>query len=428
VLTSRLYDHSLIVTLRNLRGNVRGAVFTEPLWGIPYNLYAPYVSVYMLALGLTDSQIGLIASIGLTCQIFWTLLSGAITDKFGRKRTTFITDIIAWSIPCLIWAFAQDFNAFLIAAIVNSTWRITHNSWLCLLVEGTEPRILVDVYSLIYISGLVAAFFAPLTSLLIAHYSLVPTMRGLYLLAFVMMTVKFITMNAMVEETEHGLDRMHATKHQSLFVIVGESRGVLQQILQSPATLVTGGLMIIVAIATLIHTTFWGVLVTEKLQVAPEYLALYSVARSVTMLLFYFTVMPKLRTVDARKPMVFGFAGLILSWTLLITIPPQSYWLLLAAVILEGCSIPTVSTLLDKLIATTVDPKERARVMAILYLVVLTCTAPFGWIAGQASQINRSLPFLINIILFLAGMLLAYLSSRRAVAAPAGAGTDGGMG
>jgi MFS family permease len=417
VLTSRLYDHSLIVTLRNLRGNVRGAVFTEPLWGIPYNLYAPYVSVYMLALGLTDSQIGLLASIGLACQIFWTMLSGAITDKFGRKRTTFFTDIVAWSIPCLIWAFAQDFNAFLLAAIVNSTWRVTHNSWLCLLVEGTDPNILVDVYSLIYIAGLMAAFFSPLASLLIAHFSLVPTMRGLYLLAFVMMTVKFITMNAMVEETEHGLDRMHATKHQSLFAIVGESRGVLQQILHSPATLVTGGLMIIVAIATLIQNTFWSVLVTEKLQVPPEYLSLYTVARSVTMLVFYFTVMPRLRTVDARKPMVFGFAGLILSWIILITIPPQSYFLLLIAVILEGCSVPAVSTLLDKLIATTVEPKERARIMAILYLVMLTCTTPFGWIAGQASQINRSLPFVINIGLFCIGALLAFVASRRGLQA-----------
>ena len=130
------------------------------MWAIPYNLYAPFVSVYMLALGLTDSQIGLIASVGLACQIFWTMLSGAITDKFGRKRTTFVVDAIAWSIPCLIWAVAQDFNAFLLAAIVNATWRITHNSWQCFLVEGTEPAILVDVYSLIYISGLLAAFFA----------------------------------------------------------------------------------------------------------------------------------------------------------------------------------------------------------------------------------------------------------------------------
>ena len=402
--------------MKSLRGNVRGAVLTEPMWAIPYNLYAPFVSVYMLALGLTDSQIGLIASVGLACQIFWTMLSGAITDKFGRKRTTFVVDAIAWSIPCLIWAVAQDFNAFLLAAIVNATWRITHNSWQCLLVEGTEPAILVDVYSLIYISGLLAAFFSPLTSVLIAHFSLVPTMRGLYFFAFIMMTAKFITMNAMVEETEHGLDRMQATRSKNVFSIVGESRGVLQEILRSPATLVTGGLLIIVAIATLIQNTFWSVLVTEKLLVPPEYLPLYAVARSVTMLVFYFAVMPKLRTIDARKPMVFGFAGLIVSWLILIVIPPQSYFLLLISVIIEGCSIPAVSTLLDKLVAITVDPKERARIMAILYVVVLTCTTPFGWIAGEASQINRSLPFVINIVLLCIGIVLAYTASRRSAA------------
>jgi MFS family permease len=419
VLASRLYDHSLFVTLRSLRGNVRGAVFTEPLWGIPYNLYAPYVSVFMLALGLTDSQIGLIASIGLACQIFWTMLSGAITDKFGRKRTTLVTDIIAWSIPCLIWAFAQDFNAFLLAAIVNSMWRITHNSWLCLLVEDTDPKILVDVYSLIYISGLLAAFFSPLAGLLVAHFSLVPTMRGLYLLAFVMMTTKFFTMNAMVEETEHGLDRMRATRDQSLFAIVGDSRGVLPLILHSPETLVTGGLMVITAIATLIQNTFWSVIVTEKLQVPAEYLAFFSVARAVTMLFFFFLIMPRLRDVDARKPMVFGFAAMIASWTLLITMPPQSYFLLVVAVILEGCSVPAVSTLLDKLIATTVAPQERARIMAILYLVMLTATTPFGWIAGQASQLNRSLPFVINIVLYCIGAVLAFVASRRITATPA---------
>lgn len=413
MLTAKLTEHSLIVTLKNLRGNVRGAVLTEPLWAIPYNLYAPFVSVYMLALGLTDSQIGLLASIGLACQIFWTVLSGAITDKFGRKRTTLVIDLVAWSIPCLIWAFAQDFNAFLAAAIVNSTWRITQNSWQCLLVEGTEPHLLVDVYSLIYISGLLAAFVTPLTSLLIASFTLVPTMRGLYLLSFVMMTAKFFTMNAMVEETEYGRDRMHATQGRSLFSIVGESGGVVRQVLHAPATLVTAGLMVIVAIVNTISNTFWGVLVTEKLQVAPEFLGLYSVARSLVMLLFYFTVMPRLRSVDARKPMIFGFGGLLLAWTLLVTIPPQSYWLLLVVTVLEGCSAPAISTLLDKLIATSVDPQERARIMALLYLVVLVATTPFGWIAGEASQLNRSLPFVINITLVVLGALLAYAASRR---------------
>lgn len=413
VFTNQLLGHSLIVTLRNLRGNVRGAVLTEPLWAIPYNLYAPFVSVYMLALGLTDSQIGLIASVGLVCQIFWTLLSGAITDKWGRKRTTFVIDLVAWSIPCLIWAVAQDFNAFLIAAIVNSTWRITQNSWQCLLVEGTEPRLLVDVYSLIYISGLLAGFVSPLTGLLIAQFTLVPTMRGLYILSFIMMTAKFISMNMMVEETEYGRDRMLATQHKSLFAVVGESGAVLRQILHAPETLVTAGLMIIVAIGSTINNTFWGVLVTERLLIGAEFIGLYSMARALTMLIFYFTAMPRLRDVDPRLPMIFGFGGLILTSVLLVTIPPHSYWLLLVAVILEGASVPAVSTLLDKLIATSVDAKERARIMAILYVVVLACTSPFGWIAGQASQINRNLPFVIVIVLFMLGAALAWVASKR---------------
>ena len=62
-----MLKHPLVRMLLQLRGNPRASVYTEPLWGIPYNLYAPYVSVYMLTLGLKDVQIGLIASIGLAC-------------------------------------------------------------------------------------------------------------------------------------------------------------------------------------------------------------------------------------------------------------------------------------------------------------------------------------------------------------------------
>jgi hypothetical protein len=198
-----------------------------------------------------------------------------------------------------------------------------------------------------------------------------------------------------------------------LFAVVGESTGVLRQILHAPETLVTAGLMIIVAIASTINNTFWGVLVTERLLIGAEFIGIYAMVRSLVMLLFYFTAMPRLRDVDPRLPMIFGFGGLILSALILVTIPPQSYWLLLVAVILEGCSVPAVSTLLDKLIATSVDPKERARIMAILYVVVLACTSPFGWIAGQASQINRNLPYVIIIVLFTLGALLAWLASKR---------------
>ena len=181
-------NHPLIRTLINLRGNVRGCVYTEVLWGIPFNLYAPYISIYMLTLGLKDSQIGLLTTIGLTFQVFATLMSGSIADKLGRKRTTLIFDILSWSVPSVIWAVARDFRYFLVAAIVNSVWRIVDNSWRLLLVEDTDPRLLVDVWSWISISNLAVGFVAPVTGLLISRFSLVPTMRGLYWLGVVMMT------------------------------------------------------------------------------------------------------------------------------------------------------------------------------------------------------------------------------------------------
>lgn len=57
--------HPMVDTLLNLEGNPRACVYTEPLWGIPFNLYAPYVSIYMYSLGVNDVQIGLITSIGM---------------------------------------------------------------------------------------------------------------------------------------------------------------------------------------------------------------------------------------------------------------------------------------------------------------------------------------------------------------------------
>jgi len=405
-------NHPLVQTLRKLRGNARGCVYTEPLWGIPFNLYSPYVSVYMLALGLTDVQIGSLTSIGLVLQVFWALMSGPITDKLGRKRATLIFDIVAWSIPCLIWAVAQNFTYFLFGVIVNAVWRVTANSWQCLLVEDTDEHLLVDIYSWIYIAGLLAAFVSPLTGLLIDKYSLIPTMRGLYLLSFVMMTAKFIILNALVVETEQGVVRMEETRHQPLFKVVGESKDVLKQILHSPATLFVAGLMIIMGINNTVRGTFWSILVTEKLMFPAAQLAWYAFARSVTMLVFFFTIMPHLGTKDTRKLMAVGFLGLTASQVLLLLTPVGNVWLLLLSTIVEACSIPLASTLLDKLVVLSVDAKERARIMGLLTVLVIIVTSPFGWIAGQLSGVNRSLPFFLNIVLFAVGGLLTYFEVR----------------
>jgi hypothetical protein len=282
------------------------------------------------------------------------------------------------------------------------------------MVEDTDPDLLVDIWSWITVGGLVAAFVSPLTGLLIDRFTLVPTIRGLYLFAAVMMSTKAFVTNAMVTETQQGRVRMRETKGQPLWAVLSGTPQVLKQLLRSPATLITGGLLVVMGIYRIVQGTFWSILVTEELLVPAQYLSLYPFARSIIQLLFLFFVMPRLSKLDARKPMLVGLMGFIVSQVLLIAAPVQSYWMILLATILDGCSLPLVSTLVNKWVVTTVDAEERARIMAILYTVVLMVTSPFGWIAGRISEVDRRLPFVLLAGLVAIGMLLVWLGARRA--------------
>ncbi len=405
-------NHSLIATLKSLRGNPRGCVYTEPLWGIPFNLYSPYVSIYMVALGLSDKQIGLIVSVSWGFQIILALLSGVVTDKLGRRRTTLIFDIISWSIPSLISAIAQNFWYFLIAGIINSVWRITHNSWSCLLVEDADQDQLVDIYSWIYIANIMVGFVAPLAGLLIGAFSLIPTVRGLYIFAAIMFTIKAILTYQMTQETQQGVIRMQETRHQNIFHALGEYRGIFQGLLRTPQTLYTAGIMLILSISNVISGSFWGIIVTEKLHIPAQNLALFPFVKSAVMLVFFFVVMPRINRTHFKVPMALGFLGFIASQLLLITAPDQSYGFLIISVFLEACCFAAVSPLVDKMVVLTIDPRERARIQSILYVGIILITSPFGWIAGTLSALDKNLPFVLNIALFAIGSALAYLAGN----------------
>ena len=45
-----------------------------------------------------------------------------------------------------------------------------------------------------------------------------------------------------------------------------------------------------------------------------------------------------------------------------------------------------VSTQIDRMIVVMVEAQERARIMALLFLVVIIFTTPLGWISGQLSR------------------------------------------
>jgi Na+/melibiose symporter-like transporter len=224
----------------------------------------------------------------------------------------------------------------------------------------------------------------------------------------------------LVTETTQGRIRMQETANEGFFTVLRGLRGVIRLISKSPATIYVLALMIVLNLSMTVRGTFWSILASKELGVSDTRLALYPALRSVTTLAFFFIGMPQVQRFVAlgkakeTLPMIVGFSLAVVSQVILTVIPPGNEWLLVVTTVLDGCSIPLTTTLLQKFTATTVDAQERARVMSMLAMGVLIVSSPFGWLMGQLSVANRRLPFVLAAVLLGIGAALTYLAHRAA--------------
>jgi MFS family permease len=377
------------------------------MWGLSMNLCLPYASVYMLALGLKDSEVGFIATVYMLVQVFFAFLSGAITDKLGRRKTTAIFDFISWSIPCLIWMQARGFWFFFVAALFNGTMKVTTNSWDCLMVEDAEKSQITRIYSLVIICGQLSALFAPISSILVSRFTLVPAIRILYINAFVVMTAKLVILYAVSRETGTGIVRMRETKGKSLFTLLKGYGGVFRIIAKSKGTVFSLVIAALVGAVAMVNTTFWQVIVSKKLLIPDPLLPVFPMFRSVLAIVFLFTIVPRLARLTLRTPLLLGFCVYLAGQTLLILTPVSGifrYVLLCVSLSFDGFGSGTLAMLAESLVALHVNREERARVMSIQHMIIMFATSPFGWIGGILSGISRNLPFVLTISMLVLGI------------------------
>ncbi|WP_203135739.1 MFS transporter [Microbacterium sp. JZ31] len=401
-------------TLVTLRGNPRACVWTEPLWGLSMALVLPYLSVFMLALGVHDAQIGLIASAGMVSQVVFGFAGGIITDRLGRRWTTAVFDVIAWVIPCVIWAFAQNFWFFLAAALVNGAMQVTSNSWDCLMVEDAERSQLTQIYSLVRVAADCSALFAPIAAILVAQLGLEPAVRLLFVNAAIVMLAKVIWLYRWSRETRRGEIRMAQTRGESVWRLLAGYRGALGLLLRSRGALLALVIAALVAAVTLVNGTFWQVVVSAHLHVPDALLPFFPMARSLLSMLFLFTLIPRLSTgVDLKAATLWGFGVYLAGQVVLVLIPAASgaadartYALLGVCLLLDSFGAGMVFMLSESLVALHVDEAERSRVMALQRTVIMLAAAPFGWISGWLSGMDRTWPFLLTSGLLLLGLVL----------------------
>jgi Na+/melibiose symporter-like transporter len=281
------------------------------------------------------------------------------------------------------------------------------------MVEDAEERHLVHIWTWIMIFAVCSASFTPLGGWFVSRYGLIPAVRGILFFGMFMFTAKFVVLYLYSHETERGVQRMVETRRRSIFSLVGEYRSVFSQIFHSKPLLAALSLMVITSIYATISNSFWGILFTTKLGFPESQISTYVFVRSIIMTLSFFVIGPRLTNVRRfRLPLGTGFAAALASQALLVVMPPQAVILLLTSVILDAIAGALVSPMIESLLALSLESDERARVSAMVYVALILLTSPFGWIAGQLSALDRSLPFALNTLLFAIGMALVWFIGK----------------
>ncbi len=410
-----LLKHPLLRTLTELRGNPRACIYTEPMWGLSMNLCLPYATVYMLTFGMSDVQVGIVTSIYMFSQMICALLSGAIVDKMGRRKSTVIFDFLAWSLPCLIWAFSQGFWFFVVAALLNGTMKITTVSWDCLLVEDAPKDKITHIYSWVMITGNLSALFAPISSILVAKLTLAPAIQILYINAFIIMTAKLLILYKFSTETAVGKIKREASRNMSWGEMLTGYKSAFHKILSSRGTKFAIVISILVEIVAMIGMTFWQIIASRRIGISDTLLPIFPMVKSILSIVLFFTVLTHIKQTKLKWPLYGGFFSAIISCVLLILISDTGVWgyiILILSLIFEALGVAVLSTLRESLVAIHVDPTERSNIMALLQTTVMLVSVPFGFIGGLLSDISKILPFVLSIALLLLGMLATALFYR----------------
>jgi MFS family permease len=131
------------------------------------------------------------------------------------------------------------------------------------------------------------------------------------------------------------------------------------------------------------------------------------------MLLFTFILQSGINLLKFRPVMLWGFLIYIASHILLLLARPNSSLLIIGYTILEAAAYALVIPRRDSLGALFIDKEDRARVMSLIFVIMLAVSSPFGSLIGWLSSMNRQYPFILNIIIF--AIIALIVSTSKAI-------------
>ncbi len=115
-----------MISKRQVRRPLRPATIGSAYYGFFWPMvamYAPYLNVYLLELGFSGTQIGVLAAVFPLFALVVAPTLSALADRRGWRLRLLQISLAGWAAVLLVYPFLTSFTAFLLLVIVESTMR-----------------------------------------------------------------------------------------------------------------------------------------------------------------------------------------------------------------------------------------------------------------------------------------------------------------
>ncbi len=391
---------------KSLPRNAKACIATEPLWALvaPATIY--FMPLFQKQLGLSELQMGSLNSINMAAGLIFYLFAAPLTNKLGRRRTSFLFDFAAWTIPMLLWAMARSYTWFLLATISNAVVRIIYVSWNLLLSEDAHETQRPAIFGYINAIGSLGGITTLAGGILIQKYGVVPAMRGLFWAGATSISFLFIIRYIYSRETKVGEYMMAKTRGENLLLLVGRQLpGALQALREPFFRRMTGIYFIGNAILSI---DFFRVLYLKDVKALnPLTVSLLPALGALFSFIVFFIILPRRKEQKDKKSLAFAFLACFLAQFLFIIMPSGSIAASIVVFPALQASVALFQTFRDTVFMNGTDAEYKSDRFSLIQILMMLFSIPIGWLAGLLYSMDPRLPFILASTFYLAGFFLA---------------------
>jgi len=369
----------------------------------------------MLALGVSEVQVGALASVLILTQFISTLLGGYFADRFGRKRVLVVFDILCWGVPMFLYAVAQNPWYFLAGRLINGFVYVVLPSFECLFVEDVPVERRTAVFGTLHFLMAGASLLAPLAGYLVARIGIVPAgrwiMASCMLSAIAMAVIRQFTMR----ETSMGQERMSATGGLPSWALLREYVGIIRAMARDRRMRTFMIVRNLGAFATIMWITYSTIYLTAPCGVglAESSVAFLPFLSALVTMGVILLAAERMRVERTFGNLIVGQGLWLVAALCFVASPAGTPWFAALWAVINALSTTLFRPAERGYWANIVGDRERAQVFSASSALTSLVTLPAGPLAGALYTLFPRGPFLLGMALQAAALgLILTLRSK----------------